>query len=202
MLISMHRYFVVLKRIWVVIKILFVLVVSVFLFLHRDIYTITDLGEINVNGRMFFVKKYMPVVKEEQELSKREVFIIIKRGKLRRRGGIFGWFIGEKRGNSIIYVVSLLDDKKGNTDSLIDTIHQLITNDLGVKDKYYVVYYKPSQPVKGAFSEVVEKYCEKFKLDPVIGYVQIKPRSFFEDIKSIIFLRNRANYEEYRLWGR
>ena len=198
----MHRYFVVLKRIWVVIKILLVLVALVFLFLQKDICTITDLGEMNVNGRMFFVKKYVPVIKDEQELRKREVFIIIKRGKLRRHGGVFGEFIVEKWGKSIIYVVSLLDDEIGNRDSLIDTIHQLITNELGVKDKYYVVYYKPSQPVKGAFSEVVEKYCGKFKLDTVIGYVLIKPRSFFEDIKSIIFFRKRGNYEEYRLWER
>ena len=184
------------------IKILFVLVVSVLWLLQQNNCTITDLGEMNVNGHMFFVKEYVPVVKDEQELSKREVFIIIKRGKLGRRGGVFGKFIGEKRGESIIYVVSLLDEVIEDVDSFIDTVHQLITNDLGVKDKYYVVYYKPSHPVKGAFSEVVEKYCEKFKLDPVIGYVQIKPRSFFEDIKSIIFLRNRANYEEYRLWER
>jgi hypothetical protein len=199
----MHRYFVVLKRIWVVIKILLVLVALVFLFLQKDICTITDLGEMNVNGRMFFVKKYVPVNKDEQELSKREVFIIIKRGKLRRHGGVFGEFIVEKWGKSIIYVVSLLDDEIGNRDSLIDTIHQLITNELGVKDKYYVVYYKPSQHIKGHFSEVVEKYCGKFKLDTVIGYVIIKPRSFFEDMKSIIFFRNRrGNYEEYRLWER
>lgn len=184
------------------IKILLVLVALVFLFLQKDICTITDLGEMNVNGRMFFVKKYVPVNKDEQELSKREVFIIIKRGKLRRHGGVFGEFIVEKWGKSIIYVVSLLDDEIGNRDSLIDTIHQLITNDLGVKDKYYVVYYKPSQHIKGHFSEVAEKYCGKFKLDPVIGYVLIKPRSFFEDIKSIIFFRKRGNYEEYRLWER
>lgn len=183
-------------------KLLFVLVVLVFLFLQRDICTITNVGDINVNGRMFFVKKYVPVNKDEQELSKREVFIIIKRGKLRRHGGVFGEFIGEKRGKSIIYVVSLLDEVIGNMDSLIDNIHQLISNDLGVKDKYYVVYGKPSQPIKGHFSEVVEKYCEKFKFDSVIGYVLIKPRSFFEIIRSIIFFRNRANYEEYRLWER
>lgn len=198
----MHRYFVVLKRIWLVMKLLFVLVVLVFLFLQRDICTITNVGDINVNGRMFFVKKYVPVNKDEQELSKREVFIIIKRGKLRRHGGVFGEFIGEKRWKSIIYVVSLLDEVIGNMDSLIDNIHQLISNDLGVKDKYYVVYGKPSQPIKGHFSEVVEKYCEKFKFDSVIGYVLIKPRSFFEIIRSIIFFRNRANYEEYRLWER
>ena len=198
----MPRYFVVLKRIWGVIKILFVLVVSVLWLLQQNNCTITDLGEMNVNGHMFFVKEYVPVVKDEQELSKREVFIIIKRGKLRRHGGVFGEFIVDKWGKSIIYVVSLLDDEIGNRDSLIDTIHQLITNDLGVKDKYYVVYSKSSQPVKGAFSAVVEKYCEKFKLDPVIGYVLIKQRPFFESIKDIIFFWNRGNDEEYRLFER
>ena len=198
----MRRCFVVLDRIWRVIQLLLGFVFLVFLFLQKDNCTITNLEDINVNGHTFFVKKYVPVIKDEQELSKREVFIIIKRGKLRRRGGVFGDFIVKERGNNIIYVVSLLDEVIENEDSLIDTIHQLITNDLGVKDKYYVVYYKPSQPVKGAFSEVVEKYCEKFKLDPVIGYVLIKPRSFFEDIKSIIFFRNMVNYEEYRLWER
>ena len=157
---------------------------------------------MNVNGRMFFVKEYVPVVKDEQELSKMEVFIIIKRGKLGRRGGVFGGFIGEKRGNSIIYVVSLLDEVIEDVDSFIDTVHQLITNDLGVKDKYYVVYSKSSQPIKGAFSEVVEKYCEKFKLDPVIGYVLIKQRPFFESIKDIIFFWKRGNDEEYRLFER
>lgn len=190
----MHRYFVVLKRIWVAIKILFVLVALVFLFLRENNCTITNIGEINVNGCLFFVKQYVPVIKDEQEISKREVFIIIKRGKLGRRGGVFGDFIGEKRGESIIYVVSLLNKVIENEDSLIDTIHQLITNELGVKDKYYVVYYKPSQPVKGDFGEVVEEYCEKFKLDPVIGYVRIrKPTSFFELIK---FYGNRKNDDD------
>ena len=198
----MPRYFIVLKRIWGVIKILFVLVVSVLWLLQQNICTITDLGEMNVNGHMFFVKEYVPVVKDEQELSKREVFIIIKRGKLGRRGGVFGKFIGEKRGESIIYVVSLLDEVIEDVDSFIDTVHQLITNDLGVKDKYYVVYSKSSQPVKGAFSAVVEKYCEKFKLDPVIGYVLIKQRPFFESIKDIIFFWKRGNEEEYRLFER
>ena len=51
------------------IKILFVLVVSVLWFLQQNICTITDLGEIDVNGHMFFVKKYVPVVKDEQELN-------------------------------------------------------------------------------------------------------------------------------------
>lgn len=198
----MPRYFVVLKRSWDVIKLLLGFVFLVFLFLRKDNCTITNLEDINVNGRMFFVKKYVPVIKDEQELSKREVFIIIKRGKLGRRGGVFGKFIGEKRGESIIYVVSLLDEKIENEDSFIDTVHQLITNDLGVKDKYYVVYSKSSQPIKGAFSEVVERYCEKFKLDPVIGYVLIKQRPFFESIKDIIFFWKRGNDEEYRLFER
>lgn len=190
----MPRCYDVLKRIWVVIKILFVLVVLVFLFLRENNCTITNLGEIDVNGCLFFVKKYVSVVKDGQETSKREVFIIIKRGKLGRRGGIFGEFIGEKRGKSIIYVVSLLNEVIENEDSLIDTIHQLITNELGVKDKYYVVYSKSSQPIKGAFSEVVEKYCEKFKLDSVVGYVRLrKPTSFFELIK---FYRNRKNDDD------
>ena len=190
MLISMHSVVDILRRKSGVIKLLFVFSIVLFLFLKKGSFTIKDIGNINIDGNRFYVKVYSP--KHEGEDPK-EVFVIIKRGKLRRRGGVFGGFISSERAKNVIYVVSILDEHIDDREKLIESIHHVIVDELRVKYKYTVVYAKSLDHVAGDFSEIVEGYCEKYKDSFVFRTVSItkKPFSVFDAVKNFSLFRNR-----------